>query len=133
MDHQLSWVALHVPKGRLKDLHLRDLLQVGDESFPLLRAMLQSECLVSDRPDEVHDLSLVPIEEHLAGVVREDNLGSWHGTFAVAIELFDRALIGIQLIHSRMQIFAPVLALHKSENLTGQPNHLLAIRSLHAL
>lgn len=129
----MSWVALHVPKGRLKDFHLRDLLQVGDESFPLLRAMLQSECLVSDRPDEVHDLSLVPIEEHLAGVVREDNLGSWHGTFAVAIELFDRALIGIQLIYSRMQIFAPVLALHKSENLTGQPNHLLAIRSLHAL
>ena len=133
MDHQLSWVALHVPKSRLKDFHLRDLLQIGDESFPLLRAMLQSECLVSDRSDKMHDLSLVPIEEHLTGVVREDNLGSWHGTFAVAIELFDRALVGVQLIYSRMQIFAPVLALQESENLTGQPNHLLAIRSLHAL
>ena len=133
MDHQLSWVALHVPKSRLKDFHLRNLLQIGDESLPLLRPVLQSERLVSNRPDKMHDLSLVSIEEHLAGVVREDNLGSWHGTFAVAIELFDRALIGIQLIYSRMQIFAPVLALHKSENLTGQPNHLLAIRSLHAL
>ena len=98
MDHQLGRIALQVTKRGLVYLHLSHFFEVSNEGVPLLRAVLQLVSLARDSPYKVHDCLLVTVEKYLGGVMSEDYFCGGDRTFAVPIELFNCALVLVQLV-----------------------------------